>query len=171
MGCIRTSDEAMLAIIAATTCMDTKPMFTRNLISVVVLMLAGGSAAAQSHATTCTTAQAQAADAAVDTLNSWESVAAFRTKFGQCDDGSIAEGSSEAVARLLVDHWDTLPALSRLITKTPALRTFVLRHINSTLDTGDLEKVKQNAAHCPSSVQSLCKSIAKATAEAANAPQ
>ena len=150
---------------------DTKTMFTLNLISIVTFMLAGGSAAAQSHATTCTAAQAQAADAAVDTLNSWEPVAAFRTKFGQCDDGSIAEGSSEAVAHLLVDQWDTLPALSGLIAKTPALRPFVLRHINSTLDNGDLEKIKQNAAHCTSSMQSLCKSIAQAATEAANAPQ
>lgn len=146
-------------------------MFIRNLVFIVIFLLAGGSAAAQSHAITCTPAQAEAADAAVDTLNNWEAIAAFRTKFRQCDDGSIAEGSSEAVARLLVDHWDTLPALSHLIAKTPALRPFVLRHINSTLDTGDLEKIKQNAAHCPGSMQSLCKSIAQAATEAANAPQ
>lgn len=146
--------------------MFTKPIFIRNLIFIAISLLAAGCAASETHATTCTITQAEAADAAVDTLNSWEAVAAFRTKFEQCDDGSIAEGSSEAVARLLVDHWDKLSELSHLIAKTPALRSFVLRHINSTLDTGDLEKIKQNATHCPSSTRSLCKSISKAAAEA-----
>lgn len=143
-------------------------MFIRNLAFIAISLLAAESAAAETHAAKCSASQAEAADAAVDTLNSWEAVAAFRTKFAQCDDGSIAEGSSEAVARLLVDHWDTLPELSHLIAKTPALRSFVLRHINSTLDTGDLNKIKQNAANCPSGIQSLCKGIAKAAAEAAN---
>lgn len=144
-------------------------MFTRNLAFITISLLAAGNVAAETHTAKCNASQAEAADAAVDTLNSWKAVAAFRAKFAQCDDGSIAEGSSEAVGRLLVDHWDTLPELSRLIEKTPALRPFVLRHINSTLDTGDLEKIKQNAANCPSGVQSLCKCIAKAAAEAANA--
>ncbi|MFK2890506.1 hypothetical protein ISS98_05150 [Dyella flagellata] len=133
-------------------------------------MLAAGCVAAHSHAAACTATQAEAADAAVDTLNSWAAVDAFRVKFKQCDDGSIAEGSSEAVARLLVDHWDTLHQLSPLIAKTPALRSFVLWHINSTLDTGDLDKIKQNAGHCPNGMQALCKSIAKAAVEASSAP-
>lgn len=144
-------------------------MFTRNLAFIAISLLTAGNAVAEIHAAKCSASQAEAADAAVDTLNNWKAVADFRAKFAQCDDGSIAEGSSEAVARLLVDHWDTLPELSRLITKTPALRLFVLRHINSTLDTSDLEKIRQNATNCPSGVHSLCKSIAKAAAEAANA--
>lgn len=139
------------------------------LVLVALSLLAAGNAMAATHTAACTVPQAQAADAAVDSLDSWEAVAAFRVKFEQCDDGSIAEGSSEAVARLLVDHWDTLPELSHLVTKTPALRLFVLRHINSTLDTCDLEKIKQNASTCPSGMLSLCKSIARVAAEAASA--
>ncbi|WP_196240343.1 hypothetical protein [Dyella choica] len=145
-------------------------MCIRKLAFLALSLLAAGSAMAKTPAAACAASQAEAADAAVDTLNSWAAIATFREKFRQCDDGSIAEGSSEAVARLLVDHWDTLPELSPLIAKTPALRPFVLWHINSTLDTGDLDKIKQNAAHCPNGMQSLCKSIAKAASKASSAP-
>lgn len=133
----------------------------------VALALALGEARAD-QGKRCTPKDAEAADAAVDRLDSWQKLDwAFR-KYGHCDDGSIAEGNSEAVARLLVDHWDTLPALVTLVKHDPPLKQFVLRHVDATLDTDDLEKIEELASSkCPEGATSFCKRLQTAAVRAA----
>lgn len=105
---------------------------------------------------------------AVDSLNSWAAVNQNRVKFGFCDDGDIAEGNSEAVARLLADHWDSLPDLATQINKNPAFKAYVLRHIDSTLDTKDLDKIRTQASQsCPVKQGQLCGEIKEAAEKAA----
>ncbi len=112
----------------------------------------------------CSAKDAQAADAMIDRLVSWEMVERAYRQFGHCDDGSIAEGYSEAVARLLVDQWPTLPNLSMRIKRYPAFGRFVLRHIDATLSTQDVEKIAELAsASCPPQDATLCARI-RATA-------
>ena len=72
----------------------------------------------------------------------------------------MAKGFSEAVARQLVDHWDTAHDLSRLATRDPGFKKFVIRHVNKTLDEWDLKKIGENAAtHCPNSVNALYRDL------------
>lgn len=131
-------------------------------------MLSGLLAANVSWAKTCTPSDAESADMAVDSLNSWAAINQNRVKFSQCDDGDISEGISESVARLLADHWDTLPELGSQIGKNPALKKYVLRHIDSTLDTKDLEKIQNQAASfCPAKQGDLCGEIKAAAKKAA----
>lgn len=112
------------------------------------------------QARTCTPADAEAADAAVDHLDTWAAVDKNYRKFGHCDDGSIAEGNSEAVARLLVDKWQTLPELAVLIKRHPSLKRYVLRHIDTTLDTNDLNKIVTLATtSCSVKYEHLCVDI------------
>lgn len=128
----------------------------------VVLAAAGGA-----HAETCTPQEADAADAAVDGLDSWTKVARTFQQYGHCDEGSIAEGNSEAIARLLVDHWGTAPSLARLVRRDPALKRFILRHINSTLDTDDLDRIHRLAsASCPANSATLCSELLSASRKA-----
>ncbi len=115
----------------------------------------------------CSPAQADAAEATADHLTDWAKVSAYVQRFQACDDGGIAEASSEAVARLLVDRWKTLPELAARIHRQPALRSFVLAHINSTLDTADLRRIQALArTSCSPSEAELCRSIRAATIEA-----
>lgn len=115
----------------------------------------------------CQPAQAEAADAMVDKLDDWAAVDRFFAAYRQCDDGSIAEGSSEAMAHLLASRWDTLPKLQALIQREPDLRAFVLRHVNSTLDTNDLDKINHNAStSCPADASSLCADMHHAAEQA-----
>jgi hypothetical protein len=87
----------------------------------------------------------------------------------RCDDGSIAEGYSDSVARILVDHWDTLPRFSELATKDHGFKNFVLRHVDGTMDSGDLYKVRETAIHkCPSGKNSLCVQLRRAVDHAVN---
>lgn len=111
----------------------------------------------------CSAHQAERAQAAVDHLDSWRGLEAARRRFGQCDDGAIAEGFSEAVARLLVDRWMTLGELLSLTRHNAQLKTFVLKHIDSTLDTDDLARIEELARlKCPATQQATCREIARA---------
>ncbi len=130
---------------------------------VTALVLAVGMPPAQ--AKVCTEHDAVAADAMVDRLDSWSKVDEAYTRYGHCDDGEIADGNAEAIARLLVDHWQSLPQLNALIQRNARLKDFVVRHVNSTLDTGDLEKIEQlSTSSCPADASVLCDALAKAAA-------
>jgi len=119
------------------------------------------------HGKTCTPNDAMAADAMVDHLDSWIKVKETFIKYGHCDDGEIAEGNSEAIARLLVDHWKFLPQLEAMIKHNPPLKTFVLRHIDTTLDTDDLDTIKTLASSsCPSGMNALCQELIGAVSQA-----
>lgn len=115
----------------------------------------------------CTPKQADAAEAAADHLTDWTKVSSYVRRFHVCDDGGMAEASSEAIARLLVDKWQTLPQLAAAVHRQPMLKNFVLSHINSTLDTADVKKIQALArTSCPTSNQALCHSLEGATVEA-----
>jgi len=95
------------------------------------------------------------------TLHTWDLYRSFGL-FKSCDDGAYAEGYSESVARILVDRWTTLPRLCFLGTKNGAFRKFVLKHVDGTLDTKDIETIKTNAkTRCPHGLQSLCADLEK----------
>jgi hypothetical protein len=80
--------------------------------------------------------------------------------YGQCDDGAIAEGYSESVARILVDHWNTLPDLARLQSKDAEFRRFVLKHIDATLNVSDIRKIRKKAsAQCPAGLRHICNEL------------
>ena len=121
------------------------------------------SAFGQAHP--CTQQESQRADAAVDKLNSWDRVHEWYKTYRQCDDGGPAEGVSEAVARNLVDRWETLPRLGELA-KDSAFRRFVLKHLDETLNGDDLKKISSSATkNCPEDLRSLCRDL-KAQADA-----
>jgi hypothetical protein len=131
--------------------------------SVIGILLATAGVAAP----VCSPKDAEAADAAVDSLNSWQTIQVWHRKYASCDDGSIAEGSSDAIAKLLVGKWDTLSTLAVLIARDPALQSFVIRHINSTLDTSDLERIRNlSTSSCPPETKALCSSIHDAAVQA-----
>ena len=103
-----------------------------------------------------------------DHLDSWAKIGETFTKYGHCDDGSIAEGNSEGVARLLVDHWSQLPQLGTMIEHNQPLRAFVLRHVDATLNSTDLDKIIALAtSSCPSGMDSLCQELKGAGSQAA----
>lgn len=137
-------------------------MNPRALVAVLFLLVMSNAMAKD-----CTPADAEAADLAVDSLSSWQAVSDNYSHYGQCDDGSIAEGSSEAVIRLLVDKWNTLPALDELVKKNLAFGDWVLNHIDTTLDSGDLEAVARRAQkNCPDHSKLLCEKVGSAANKA-----
>ena len=137
------------------------PRLARALVLVAMLF------APLAYGRHCTMSEAKAAEAGIDHLDSWGSVDLAYRKYGHCDDGGIAEGYSEAIARLLVDRWDTLPDLAALIRRNPPLRGFVLRHVDATLDARDLVRIEALATtSCLPSLKPLCHTLKKAASNA-----
>src|SRR5580692_6879900 len=81
---------------------------------------------AYSKVNVCTQKQAEKADAAIDSLTSWSKLNAFYNTYKQCDDGSISEGYSGAVAQLLTHHWKKLDGLAPLIKNDPSFEEFII---------------------------------------------
>ena len=85
-------------------------------------------------------------------LPTWDPLYKSFTSYRSCDDGFIGENYSESVARILVDHWNTLPRLASLARENVLFRQFVLQHVDATLDTNDIEKIRtktKTKTQCP----------------------
>ena len=116
---------------------------------------------AEAHS--CSATEAERAESEVDGLHSWETLFKWYRAHRQCDDGGIAEGISEAVARNLVDRWETFAHFAELATRTPGFGRFVVQHVDETLDSNDLKKIHANAAtRCPTKLRAFCDDLKKA---------
>jgi hypothetical protein len=90
--------------------------------SIVVLLVFPSTLSIASFAADdpCSTTEAQGAESVADTFRSWDTLHESFKLYRQCDDSAIGEGYSESVARILVDHWKTLPRLAQLERRDPA---------------------------------------------------
>jgi hypothetical protein len=90
----------------------------------------------------------------------WSGLYRLFKEFGECDDGAIGEGFSEDVAQLFLKQWTHLDALSHFIASDKSFKTFVLQHIDATLDENELKAIDDNSrSHCPPGEAKLCRSI------------
>lgn len=136
------------------------PMFRSLALVVVALFLAVLSSPAQRRQ--CSETEAQGAEAQAETLRSWDDLYRSYTIYRQCDDGAIGEGYSESVARILVDHWQTLPQLAQLARKDKEFQRFVLKHVDETINREDARSIEANAQHaCPTRLRHLCSDVAR----------
>lgn len=136
----------------------------RRLATLACLFLvATGSAGAKD----CSPADEEAADMATDYLTNWQAVRDSYARYRQCDDGSIAEGNSEAVVRLLVDKWNTIPELVALTKQNADFESWVLKHIDTTVNGEDLESIERNAKeNCGDNRKKICSKISSAASQA-----
>jgi hypothetical protein len=120
------------------------------------------SSSTNGHQRACNAAEAQKAEAEADTLRSWDALYKSYKRYQHCDDGAIAEGYSESVARILVDHWNTLPKLGSISKDDASFSRFVLSHVDATLDPTDVEKIMANAtSRCPPGLHVTCVDLGK----------
>jgi hypothetical protein len=104
-----------------------------------------------------------------DSLRTWDALYKSYHSYRNCDDGAIWEGYSESVVRILADHWSTLPRLDRLGRQDAEFRLFVIRHMDATLNTDDVVRVKHMAkTACPMGLNKLCSDLAKQADAALN---
>ena len=71
----------------------------------------------------------------------------------------------------MVDHWSNVGALDRLARSDAGFGRFAVRHIDATLDPGDLRKIIQRARHdCPPADRRFCALIERAAMAAELSP-
>ena len=110
----------------------------------------------------CRNADSRRAEVQAENLRSWDGLYKSYRLYRQCDDGAIGEGYSESVARILVDHWMTLPRLAQLARKDDEFRRFVLKHVDETLNHEDVKSIRANAENvCPTRLRHLCDDLMK----------
>jgi hypothetical protein len=115
----------------------------------------------------CTPNEEEQASNDIDHLRSWSAIYRSFKRYAQCDDGEIAEGYSDAVAKLLANDWKDLATVKRLVLSDPPFKQFVLNHIDATDSDDDLQRIARNARfHCPQDDKSLC-AVIRAQADSA----
>lgn len=129
-----------------------------HITTAICLLLAASSVSARQ----CSITEAQAAETAVVSLDSWPSIYAAYRHYGHCDDGSIAEGFTDKVVHLLATRWDSLEGAQKLFLRDPQFQAFVLRHLDASALTSELDRVASLARNqCSKSTRLLCKQIAE----------
>ena len=113
----------------------------------------------------CGSDEPKRAEMATDNLKNWKAVYGFYKRFLRCDDGGVAEGVSDAIAKLLANHWEHFSDFAKLASTDKGFEQFVVRHVDETIDSvHDAPKISENARlHCPSNSVQLCKIIISKT--------
>ncbi len=143
-------------------------MFLKKCV-LVIFAVALSAQTSYSQRQSCSTAESNKADREAGRLRTWDALYRSYNRFAHCDDGSIAEGYSDSVGRILVEQWETLPRLV-ILANNGGFHKFVLRHVDATLDTRELEKIRTNAVHrCPAGKEDLCEQLVRAADEALKA--
>jgi hypothetical protein len=133
----------------------------RIVASLVLILFVCGAGYAQDRG--CTDSDSNQAESEAETLRTWDSLYKSYSLYRSCDDGAVAEGYSESVARILADHWNTLSRLAELAKTNDRFFHFVLRHIDTTDDEKDLRKISVKAStQCPPGLQDMCRDLKKA---------
>jgi hypothetical protein len=107
------------------------------------------------------------ADHLLSKVSSWADLHRWFKDYADCDDGNLVDDVAEYVTSSLAKDWQDLPKLGQEIKTEPRFKTFVLHHIDATVDTDVLEAVEKNAdQRCPAGSEPLCASIASAAQSA-----
>lgn len=107
------------------------------------------------------------ADELLFKVKSWSDLREWFENYTDCDDGYLAEGVSDYVVVSLAQRWQDFPELKHQIGRNSRFKDFVLRHIDATTDSNDLQKVVENATRrCPEHSTALCSSIVGIAQEA-----
>lgn len=142
-------------------------VLARRSTRLVVIALASTALVANAAAQLCSPAELEGAEVAFGGIDSWHRLSLAHQRFSHCDVGYVAEGNSEAIVRLLVDHWASVSELNTVAAKRPAFLHFVLRHLDTTVNDADLERIVQLATtQCPAGNRPLCVKLVRAAKKA-----
>ena len=117
----------------------------KSIICALFLICAAVTPNAIAATSQCTQAQAIAAENESSSAESWLSLYKSFNSFEHCDDGAIAEGYSEAVARLFTLEWRSFHVMRNYVRKNKRFERFLLRHIDGSWSIKQVEIVTEHA--------------------------
>ena len=101
-----------------------------------------------------------AVDGVAAKLSQWKDVFETYRRYSHCDDGAIAEGFTDSIARLLASKWESLPEMAAIADKNPDFKAFVLRHVDASADPRDLQRIAEFAkSKCLPQYRALCAAL------------
>jgi hypothetical protein len=126
-----------------------------------ILALSCGLFAAHAQKT-CTPADMQKAQKAVDLVLSWQQLNKTWKDWRQCDTGEVADTFTDAMLRLMVD-WKNVDVLAEGM-KDADYKAFIEAHLRSPAAKDDLPMIRSRATQsCPKGQDAVCKTLAGAT--------
>lgn len=99
-------------------------------------------------------------------LKNWEDIYASYKRYVQCDDGAVSEAYSDSICTMLANNWKSLHDLTEITDTDKDFLKFVIRHIDGSAHSHDLETIHYNAEYaCAEISYTLCSLIQKRSAE------
>ncbi len=134
----------------------------KTLITISILSLCIMCSNSPAKNRSCAINEAIEAETSISTLKDWAAIYDSFKKFRHCDDGSIAEGYSNAIVHTLADQWDEMETLVRFALTDVDFYKFILKHIDASTDKSELEMVLTNSGkHCIKLNGTICDAINK----------
>ena len=100
------------------------------------------------------------AEMSASSISNWEEAYSSYKEYKNCDDGSIAEGYSESISKLLAHKWNEISKLKQIIKTDNSFFMFVLKHIDET--TSYQETIYKNSKNlCPEGSEIICNQISE----------
>jgi hypothetical protein len=111
---------------------------------------------------TCTSDDSAQAERNFDHVKNWADVYESFRRYGQCDDGSVAEAYDDKIVGLLVSNWESVGELAQLAQSDPVFERFVIKHIDTLMSPDQATAIIANATkRCPTDAKTICLKIAQ----------
>ncbi|WP_027485608.1 hypothetical protein [Rhodanobacter sp. OR87] len=128
----------------------------------IALPLIGVAGVSVASTAKCSQEMAMKAMDEASNLGTWSAVFESYKRYGQCDDGAIAEGYSASVADLLANHWADTSKLVTLANTNPDFGRFVLKHVDESMSLDQGKSIRDSATNnCSAGARKLCRAILK----------
>ena len=126
------------------------------------ILLATGCILAAHAQKTCSPADMQKAQKAVDLVLTWQGLNKAWKDWRHCDTADVADTFTDAMLRLMVD-WKNVEVLAEGM-KDPEYNAFILKHLASPAAKDDLPMIRSRATQsCPKGQDAVCKQLASVT--------
>ncbi|HYC38374.1 MAG TPA: hypothetical protein VEC19_18245 [Usitatibacter sp.] len=130
----------------------------------VALCIAAGAAAAQGK--TCTPAESQATDKALDRVVNWDLMYKTFKEFGHCQTVMNEDLFTDALMRLAVE-WKHVDQFAKHYQGDPQFKSFVVKHMKSLTAKEDVKSLYSRAkASCPPKLDAFCADLSEVAKEA-----
>ncbi len=138
-------------------------------IARVLLVAVAGFAVAAAHAADkpCSKSDTANAEKAIERVLNWAQLQKVFQDYRHCDAGTVADGYTDAVMRMMVD-WKNMDALAAAMKKDPEYKEFIYAHLKAPAAKDDLPTVYSRArTGCPKGLDEFCAELADTTKPAA----
>jgi hypothetical protein len=111
----------------------------------------------------CTREEENQALVEASRLTTWKDIHKSYIRFRHCDDGAIAEGYDQSIAKILSSSSTKLDELHTFTRADVEFENFIIRHVSGAVPIDELKKIKCNLSlNCPKEAKDLCEKLIKA---------